>query len=297
MIDFHMHFGNLLRERYPEYVPLGIDQLVDFMNRNGIDRGVLLPLESPEGEWGYLLTEEVVAARNRYPQRFIAFFCVDPRYPEVNKFIDMFVKQHDCRGCGEHVNGLRFDDPLNQAIYAKCDEYALPLVFGDDLGCFDDPGLPRLEKCLKKFPNVQFCGHGPGFWSGISGDDDRRVVYPSTPIKPGGALDRLLEKYDNLYCDLSAGSGNNAMTRDPEFTHGFVQRHWRRMLWGSDIVHPHQKIPQLRWIRELGLSQEKFEAITEGNARKLLRLDPPPAAPKAEDRAKPGGAKGGRKKR
>lgn len=273
MIDFHAHFGNLAREDYPTYPPLTVEQLLDRMDRDQIDLAVLQPLESPEGGWGYLLTEDVVAARNQYPERFIAFVCVDPRYPNAARFIDHFVKNHDCRGFGEHVNGLPFDDPLNKVIYAKCDEYSLPLVLGDDLGAFDEPGLPRLERCLKEFRNVKFCGHGPFFWSAISGDDDHKVVYPTTPIKDGGALDRLLAKYENLYCDLSAGSGYNAMTRDPEFTRGFVKRHWKRMLWGSDYCLTHQPIPQLKWFRELDLTPEMRKAIADDNARQLLRLD------------------------
>ncbi len=276
MIDIHAHMGRMGRERYPATVSLTAHQLVDRMNREGIDIAVLLPLESPEGSWGYLLTEEVVAARNEYPERLIAFLCVDPRYPLAGDFIDYYVRNHDCRGFGEHVNGLAFDDPLNMVLYRKCDEHGLPLVFeiSKQAYCHDDVGLPRLERCLREFPNVQWCGHGPGFWAAISGDDDGRPGYPSGPVTPGGAIDRLMERYDNLWLDLSAYSGYNAMTRDPEFTHGFVQRHWRKMLLGTDIVFPNAKLPILTWLRELDVSDEVRQAIGDGNARRLLKLAP-----------------------
>ena len=42
--------------------------------------------------------------------------------------------------------------------------------------------------------------------------------YPEGPIKPGGITDKLLGDYANLYGDLSANSGNNALSRDPDFT-------------------------------------------------------------------------------
>lgn len=272
MIDFHAHLGNLAREDFPARPPLTAEQLLDRMNRTGVDLACLLPLESPEGGWGYCLTEEVLAARDLYPERFIAFCCVDPRYPEAERLLDVLVTRHGCRGFGEHVNGLPFDHPLNKRLYAKCNEHRLPLVFGDDLGCFDDHGLPRLEACLREFPAVTFCGHGPGFWSAISGDDDRVPNYPTGPVTPGGALDRLLSGYANLYCDLSAGSGYNAMTRDPEFTLGFIERHWRRLLWGTDYCLVYQETPQVQWVRELPVSDEVRAAITDGNARRLLRL-------------------------
>lgn len=271
MIDFHAHLGRMYREDYPQRLPMSPHQMVDYMNRHGIAVSVLLPLESPEGTWGYFLTEDAIAARDLYPERFVAFCGVDPRYPRVKEFIDFHVRHSGCRGFGEHVNGLRFDDPLNKVIYAACDEHALPLVFGDDLGCYDEPGLPRLEACLKEFTNVQFCGHGPGFWSAISADDDRKTVYPKTKITPGGTLDRLLEKYDNLYCDLSAMSGYNAMSRDPDFTMGFIGRHWRKLLWGTDYLTGFQEIPQHEWLSCLPVCPEIRQAIAEGNARTLLK--------------------------
>jgi predicted TIM-barrel fold metal-dependent hydrolase len=274
LIDFHAHMGNLCRERYPAVSPLSAHQLVDRMNREGIDVAVLLPLESPEGSWGYLLTEQVIEARSTYPERFVAFCCVDPRYPLAGQFIDHFVRVHGCAGFGEHVNGLAFDDPRNLALYAKCDDYGLPLVFeiSKTQYCHDDIGLPRLERCLREYPNIRWCGHGPGFWAAISGDDDGRPGYPGGPITPGGAIDRLMARYDNLYLDLSAYSGYNALTRDPGFAIGFIERNWQRMLFGTDIVSPNDRLPIVQWLRTLDVPDDVRHAIGDGNARRLLGL-------------------------
>ncbi|UCH36267.1 MAG: amidohydrolase family protein [Armatimonadota bacterium] len=273
MIDFHVHIGNMYRERYPQYSPLSAHQLIDRMDREGIEISVLLPLESPEGSWGYFLTEEAVAARDMYPERLIAFCCVDPRYPLAAQFIDYFVTQHGCKGFGEHVNGLAFDDERNKVIYAKCNEHGLALDFEINPGlCWDEVGLPRLESCLKEFADVKFVGHGPGFWAAISGDDDGAGGYPKRPITPGGVVDRLLAEYDNLYADLSAGSGYNAMTRDPEFAMGFIGRHWRKLLFGTDYLGQDQPMPQVEWLRALDVSEEVRQAIASENARRLLGL-------------------------
>ena len=273
MIDFHVHLGNMYREDYPQRSPLSVHQLIDRMNREGIEISVLLPLESPEGSWGYFLTEEAVAARDMYPEHLIAFTCVDPRYPRAAQHIDFFVERHGCKGFGEHVNGLAFDDERNKVIYAKCDEHGLPLVFeiNPDL-CFDEVGLPRLEACLRVFRNVKFVGHGPSFWAAISGDDDGRGGYPKRAVAAGGAVDRLLGEHGNLYADLSAGSGYNAMTRDPEFTSGFIARHWRKLLWGTDYLGPGQPMPQVEWLRGLDVAPEVREAIAARNARRVLGL-------------------------
>ncbi|MGB9597057.1 MAG: amidohydrolase family protein [Candidatus Poribacteria bacterium] len=273
MIDFHVHIGNLYRATYPNKIGLSVHQLIERMNREGIKISVLLPLESPEGANGYFLTEEAISARDMYPERLIAFMCVDPRMPDYLSLIDVFVKVYGCKGLGEHINSLAFDDPRNKAIYAKCDEYGLPIDFEINTNyCYDEVGLPRLEACLKEFKNVKWCGHGPGFWSAISGDDPRGG-YPPEKIKPNGALDRLLTEYDNLYADISAGSGYNGLTRDPEFIIGFVQRHWRKLLFGSDYMGHNQPIPQVEWLKSIDITPEMRYAIAEGNARKVLGLD------------------------
>ena len=188
MLDIHLHLGNMFRPHYPERQALSVQQLIDKLDREGIDRGVLLPLESPEGNWGYFLTEEAVAARDMYPERLIAFCCADPRYPEAPALIDYAVNRLGCKGFGEHVNGLAFDDPLNRVLYAKCDEHGLPLVLDMTVGlCWDTVGLPRLEACLKDYRNVTFLGHGPRFWAAISGDDSRRRGDAHVPPGPDHA--------------------------------------------------------------------------------------------------------------
>lgn len=273
MIDFHAHMGRLYREDYPDRHYLTAEQLVDRMNRDGVDISVLLPLESPEGGWGYLMTEECVAARDQFPDRLIAFMCIDPRYPSVEELFDVCVHQHGCKGFGEHVPGLSFDHELNRVIYRKCADYNMPIDIEIGGVCTDDPGLPRLEAMMKEYPDCIFVGHGPGFWANISGDYNNEGGYPSHPIAPGGALDRLMAEYANLYADLSAGSGWNAMSRDPEFFDGFIQRNWKRLMYGSDICWASHEIPQVQWMHELDVKPEIHYAITEGNARRILKLD------------------------
>jgi len=273
LIDFHVHLGNSFRNEYPNgRRSPSVHQLIDWMDRMGIDMAVLLPLESPEVVTGYYLSEQAVADRDTYPERLIAFCCFDPRMKAVPELIDTFVERYGVRGFGEALNGLAFDDERNWPIYEKCAEHGLPYLF--DMGptyCWDEVGLPRLERMLAQFPDCQFVGHGPGFWTAISGDDPREG-YPSGPITPGGAIDRLMEQYDNLWLDMSAGSGYNAMTRDPEFARGFIERHWRKMLFATDYFIVNQEIPHVQWLKGLDISEEMREAIASGNALRLLGM-------------------------
>jgi len=273
LIDFHVHLGNSFRNEYPGgRLSPSVHQLIDWMGRNGIDIAVLLPLESPEVVPGYYLSEQAVADRDTYGERLIAFCCFDPRMKSVPELIDRFVEHYGVKGFGEALNGLAFDDERNWPIYEKCAEHALPYLF--DMGptyCWDEVGLPGLERMLGQFPECQFVGHGPGFWTAISGDDPRQG-YPSGPITPGGAIDRLMESHDNLWLDMSAGSGHNAMTRDPEFAAGFIERHWRKMLFATDYFIVNQDVPNVAWFANLDISDEMRAAIGAENALRVLGM-------------------------
>jgi predicted TIM-barrel fold metal-dependent hydrolase len=117
-----------------------------------------------------------------------------------------------------------------------------------------------------------FIGHGPAWWGEISADYRRadRIGYPKGKIKPGGSTDRLLADYPNIYGDLSAGSGYNALTRDPDFTPGFIARHWRKLMLGTDYLRPWQELPQVEFLHTFPMTEEQRQAILGGNAEQLL---------------------------
>ncbi len=274
LIDFHVHLGDTVPHALSGRREMSVHQWVDRMDREGIDKAVLLPLESPEVCPGYWLTREALAAYEMYPERLIPFVNIDPRMPQMPELIRLY-ESRGCCGFGEMYNGLAFDDPLNRAIYAECADRGWALVF--DMGptyLWDEVGLPRLERCLKEFPDCVFVGHGPGFWTAISGDDNRKGGYPTGPITPGGAVDRLMTQYPNMWADISAGSGYNALTRDKDFTPGFLQRHWQKLLFATDFMYAGHPLPQVEWLRhEAPLEEAQREAIASGNALRLLRLE------------------------
>ena len=89
---------------------------------------------------------------------------------------------------------------------------------------------------LRAFPRTRFIGHADAFWANVSADYHNEAAYPSGPIARGGITDRLLGAYPNLYGDISANSGNNMLSRDPEFTRDFLWRHQDKLLFGSDCA-------------------------------------------------------------
>ncbi len=275
-IDIHTHIGRLLHDREP----LSPAALVAWMDEQGIDQAVVMAVEMPEEVDFYVTTEQVLDACAAYPDRLIPFCAVDPRrrYPgsfDPRPILREFVER-GCRGFGEVLAGLPIDDPLMQAIYAACGELGLPITLHmDDYILRDAPGLPGLEHMLQQFPDTIFIGHAQHFWAEISREVDMaqlRGRYPDGPVVPGGATDRLLSEYPNLYGDLSARSGYNALTRDPAFGRAFLIRHQDKLLFGTDYLSPGQPTPIIELLRDPELPEEVRRKIGYANAERLLKL-------------------------
>jgi predicted TIM-barrel fold metal-dependent hydrolase len=100
--------------------------------------------------------------------------------------------------------------------------------------------------------------------------------YPTGPVTEGGRLPELLRRYDNLWADISAGSGHNAISRDPDFGYAFLENFQDRVLYGTDICWPGQEVQQSQFLLDgLGsgrLSQQAFDKIARTNAEGLLGL-------------------------
>jgi predicted TIM-barrel fold metal-dependent hydrolase len=148
----------------------------------------------------------------------------------------------------------------------------------DGYGLIDDLHLPRLETVLKTFPELVVIGHSQPFWAEISGDltEESRNDYPRGKVAPGGTIPRLLEQYPNLYGDISAGSGYNALTRDPEFGYAFVETFQDRLFFGTDICTADQDHRHAEYLREAGkeghISEDAFEKVSWQNANRVLKL-------------------------
>ncbi len=285
-IDIHTHLGAFYHAQ-----ELTAELLVRFMDLYGVERACVLPLISPESAPITQPVATALAAYKQFPERIIPFCAVDPRAVTepgkraghvvgVNGLIDILKRYQDagCRGLGEHKTGLFFDAPQQMNLYEACATVGLPILFHlDDIRNPDTPGLPRVERVLKAFPNLPLIGHAAGFWASISADATFEDFgrYPPVPkaVVAGGALDRLMEKYPNLYGDLSEPGGEKAIARDPTFGREFILRRADQLLFGTDVLMPDQKIPQFELLDSLRLPEEVQYKIFRGNAIKLLKLE------------------------
>jgi predicted TIM-barrel fold metal-dependent hydrolase len=273
-VDVHTHLGRTWNSTQP----LSAEGLLRWMDANEISQAVVLPLVSPESSSYPLTTDFVLAATRPHRDRLIPFCSVDPRTSYrggLRGLVDMLKEyvERGAKGFGEHKPGVRFDDPRNMTIYAACGELGLSVLFHlDGERNMDAPGLPGLEKALQEYPATRFIGHGPGWWASISGrvTEADLARYPEGRVMPGGAIDRLMDKYPNLFGDLSAGSGAGAISRDLEFGREFLIRRADRLMFGTDYLAPGQEVPQLTLFRSLDLPDDVQEKVFRANARRLL---------------------------
>ena len=289
IIDIHMHTvptTGVTRDTGDTFATP--EELLAIMDRVGIDRAVLLPMVSPEGTHRQTPTEEVLEIAARWP-RFIPFCNIDPRLnmntpqTDLRRLLEYYIAS-GCVGLGEITANLPWDDPRVQNLFAACQACHLPVTFhigpqeGGCYGLVDQAGLPGLERALQSFPELIFLGHSQPFWAEIGPDygEAGRNGYPQGTIAPGGRLPQLFARYPNLYGDLSAGSGYNAISRDPQFGYRFLAEYQDRLLFGTDICAPSNDTPLIRHLRgalEGGLMpDEVFQKVTWRNAAALLRL-------------------------
>jgi len=274
--DIHTH----ITQAWGLKARLGADDLLRWMDKNSVAQAVVMPLVSPESWYEPISTAHVLEETAQHRDRLIPFCSMDPRTLDMGGrkgFEEVLKRYRDAgaKGFGEHKPGVAVDDPRNLELFNLCAELGFPVLFHlDNSRNTDKPGLPGLENVLRQIPDGVFIGHANGWWASISGDCEQKTLqeYPRTPVKPGGALDRLMDRYPNLYGDLSAGSGLNAMTRDPEFARGFVLRRADRLLWGTDYLAPGQECGQLSFFKELGIPEDVQQKIFRDNARRVLKL-------------------------
>ena len=178
----------------------------------------------------------------------------------------------------EQKFGVECDAPAMQKIYELAQAHRVPVLMHWQFQMYNY-GFERFYKMLEKYPRVAFLGHAQTWWANIDKNNaDQTVMYPKGPVTSGGLTDRYLSDYPNMYGDLSAGSGLNALTRDEDFTRDFLKRHQDKLVYGSDCNDLEGSGPKclgaqtIGVIRRLAGSKTIERKLLYGNAKKLFRL-------------------------
>jgi uncharacterized protein len=184
--------------------------------------------------------DRVKALQAEAPARFTWFHSYDVARPDAENVLTKAVKD-GARGFGEMKFHVAADGPELRRIYALAADLQVPiLIHFQEVDHFPNEGTwatgyaKTFQSVLQAYPKTTFIGHADAFWANVSADYRNEAAYPTGPIKRGGVTDKWLGDYPNLFGDLAANSGNNALSRDPAFTADFLKRHQDKLLFGSD---------------------------------------------------------------
>jgi predicted TIM-barrel fold metal-dependent hydrolase len=186
--------------------------------------------------------DQIAALNQKYPGRLLGWFAsADITKPDAEALLTQAIK-NGAIGFGEIKFHVEAAGPELRRMYALAADLNVPILIHfqevphtPTEGVFST-GFRNFEAMLRAYPKTRFIGHADAFWANISADYANDVAYPTGPVKRRGITDKLLGDYANLYGDLSANSGNNALSRDPEFTAGFLKRHEDKLIFGSDCA-------------------------------------------------------------
>jgi predicted TIM-barrel fold metal-dependent hydrolase len=268
IIDIHQHTN---------YAGRTDDQLVAHQRAMGITKTVLLPagrLYGLDAQCGG--NETVRLLGGRYPKEFVFFANEVAGLPEAVSEITSFLKK-GAIGIGEQKFKVECDSRAIEALAELAQTFRVPVLLHFQHGAYN-VGLERFHRILAKFPKVAFIGHAQTWWGNIDRNHDQAVLYPKGKVTPGGITDRLLSEYPNMYGDLSAGSGLNALQRDEDHARAFLLRHQDKLLFGSDcddIVGSGPKCQgsqTIATVRRLVPEKRVRRKLFYANAKRLLKL-------------------------
>jgi uncharacterized protein len=185
-------------------------------------------------------SEQFAALRAKYPGRYLGWFgSTDARNADAPKLLEQALK-NGAIGLGEMKSHVAAAGPEMDRLYRLAADFNVPvLIHFQEVDHYPgegtwNTGFKNFEAVLRRHPKTKFIGHADAFWANVSADYANQEAYPSGRIVRGGITDKLLGDYANLFGDLAANSGNNALSRDPEFTPDFLRRHQDKLIFGSD---------------------------------------------------------------
>lgn len=280
VIDIHQHAG---------YTGRTDEALIAHQRAMGATMTVLLPAGRPvstasthEGvsnglQAQCLGNDACFRLARAHPKTFASGANEVPDIEGATREIASYLRR-GARVIGEQKFGVECDSPEMQRLYQLAQDHRVPVLMHWQFQMYNY-GFERFHKMLEQYPNVPFIGHAQTWWANIDKNHhDQTVLYPKGPVTQGGLTDRYLSDYPNMYGDLSAGSGLNALTRDEAFTRDFLVRHQNKLLFGSDCTDVDGRGPRCQGaqtidaIRRLSATTGVERKLLYHNARKLFRL-------------------------
>lgn len=278
IIDIHQHVNYHARSNA---------DMVSHQRAMGMAKTVLLPSGSQlNRDSTHLGRSNGLAARvfgsgaaarvaAEFPGEFVWFANEVPDLETTKAELEKWLER-GASGIGEQKFGVECDGKAMRLIYDIAKAYQVPVLIHFQHGTYNH-GFERFHKILEAYPTVNFFGHAQTWWGNIDAKHQPTELYPKGPVIPGGLTDKYLADYANIFGDLSAGSGLNAMKRDLDHAAAFFDRHQDKLCYASDCadsVGNGEKCSGAGMrdlIRELVTDPDARVRIFSGNAKRLIK--------------------------
>lgn len=268
IIDIHQH---------THYSGRSDADLISHQRIMGIAKTVLLPSGSQHGleadAWG---NDSCFALVKKYPGKYYFFANELPDIESTRSVLEKYLKL-GAIGIGEQKYFVDSDSRHIELIASIAQEFDVPVLLHFQYGKYN-MNFARFHKVLEKYPKVNFIGHAQTWWGNIDRHHDQTILYPKNKVTLGGLSDRWMADYPNMFGDLSAGSGLNALMRDEEHAKAFLQRHQDKLLYGSDcndtvgVGERCSGSQQIAVIRRLVTDPKIQRKIFYQNASRVLKI-------------------------
>lgn len=253
------------------------EEMIAHQDRMGITKTILLPAGARYGlAAGAGGNDICVAIARKHPSKYVFFANEGPSPDKTRIVLEKYLKM-GAIGIGEQKFPVDSDSEHVNLVAQIARDYKVPVLLHFEHNTYNI-AFQRFHRILEKYPTVNFIGHAQTFWGNIDKDLQQEVLYPKTKVTRGGWTDRYLSDYPNMFGDMSAGSGLNALLRDEAHAVGFLERHQNKLLYGSDCSDPvgHGErcsgAKQIETIRRLSPHPSVARKILWENSAKMFRF-------------------------
>jgi len=256
------------------------EQLFHHQRINKITKTILLPAgRSNQLAAGVMPVGHTYEFVQKHPGGEFEYFSNDDvNAPGAVKEIERYLDK-GAIGIGELKDKVECDSDYIIKVAELARDRGVPVLMHFQEGMYN-VGFERFHRVLERFPTVKFIGHAMTFWCYVDKNFSAKDgLYPKTHITPGGLTDRWLTDYPNFYGDVSAGSGTNALLRQPDFGKSFVERHQDKLLFGSDcscrtgVGLTCSSVEKFAMWRSLGIPEPALRKILYLNAKKMFNFN------------------------
>ena len=279
IIDIHQH---------THYHGRSDEQMIKHQRAMGVTKTILLPAGRPvkrpsthEGRSNGLAArtggnDTVQAIAKKHPKEFLFGANEVPDLPGMQKELEKYLKA-GAAIIAEQKFKVECDSKYVWAVAEVAQEFGVPVLLHFQHQSYN-LNFHRFHRTLEKFPKVNFIGHAQTWWGNIDAKHVQKNLYPKGKVMPGGLTDKYLANYKNMFGDLSAGSGLNALIRDEDHTKEFFERHQDQLLYGSDCADTIGRGPGCQGSRTIAAVRRnsKTKAIERkllfANSKKLFKL-------------------------